>query len=89
MKSFHCVVTGKVDEGNFLAWVHDHAVNYALKGWVRHISDGKVEIMAQGPEDRAAAFAKVVRAGSPMSGMTETKTEWMDYETIYEKFEIR
>lgn len=89
MKSFHVVVTGDVQKGNFLNWIHDHAVNLKLSGWVRNLDDKRVEVLAQGEQQSADALKDLLKQGSPFTGLNEIKASWMDYEKTYDKFEIR
>lgn len=89
MKSLHCVVTGKVDSGNFLAWVHDQAAALSLTGWVRKLETGKVEVLAQGEEESANKLRSLLKQGSTFSGILEMKADWIDYEKTYERFEMR
>ncbi|MFV0420715.1 acylphosphatase [Oleidesulfovibrio sp.] len=89
MKSLHCVVTGNVDSGSFLAWVHDQAAALSLTGWVRKLETGKVEVLAQGDEEGANKLRTLLKQGSALSGILEMKADWIDYEKSYDRFEMR
>lgn len=46
----HFTVSGRVQGVGFRAWVQRKAETLELSGWVRNLSDGRVEIMALGSE---------------------------------------
>ena len=46
----HFTVSGRVQGVGFRAWVQRTAENLNLSGWVRNLSDGRVEIMAVGSQ---------------------------------------
>lgn len=88
-RSYHCVVTGKV-QGIFLrAWVNDQAAALNLNGWVRNLDEGKVEVLLQGDEINVAEMRTRLLVGPPLSQISDVKCEWMDYDTEHKGFEIR
>lgn len=89
MRSFHCVLFGKVKEGFFPTWVHDQAVQLGLCGWVRRLADDKVEVLAQGDEDKIKELALRLRQGTALNPIDDVRSDWLEYEKTYAKFEIR
>ncbi|MBN2140246.1 MAG: acylphosphatase [Desulfovibrionaceae bacterium] len=89
MRSLHCVITGKVQGVFFRAWIQDQAANMGVNGWVRNLDQDKVEILAQGDEAALDSFRERVRQGSPLSRVDDFKSDWMDYDKIYDQFEMR
>jgi acylphosphatase len=89
MKSFHCVVTGKVQGGNFQGWVHEQAEALGLTGWVRNIADGKAEVLVQGDEAKCKELKRRIEAESPIPGPKSVKAETIEYDKVHKKFEIR
>lgn len=81
MKRVRIYVTGRVQGVFFRAYTRDIARRLAIGGFVRNISDGRVEIVAEGSEDslrELAAWAK--NEGSPYSRIHSTKEEWENIE---------
>ncbi len=88
-RSLQCLLTGTV-QGVFLrSWIHDQAVSLGLKGWVRNIADGKIEVLAQGGDDVCESFRDRLYQGSPLSRIQKVDSKWIDYDKEYEAFEIR
>lgn len=48
MQRVHIIISGDVQGVGFRAWVHRHAQDLYLTGWVRNREDGTVEIIAEG-----------------------------------------
>ena len=46
-----------------------------IAGWVKNRDDGRVEILAEGPEESLKQFAEAVRKGSPFSNVTNVTIE--------------
>lgn len=65
------VVTGRVQGVGYRAWARDTAEALGLRGVVRNRSDGSVQAIVAGPEDRITAFAEACRAG-PQAAAVES-----------------
>ncbi|MCA1742926.1 MAG: acylphosphatase [Desulfonatronovibrio sp.] len=89
MKSMQCVISGKVQGVYFRAWTKEQADSLEVKGWVRNISEGRVEVLAQGTDEKLAEFKKRLIQGSSMSEVKNIECEDMDYDKDYSIFEIR
>lgn len=50
MKAMHCFVTGRVQGVFFRESSVREATSLGLKGWVRNLRDGRVELYAMGDE---------------------------------------
>lgn len=89
IRSYHSVVTGKVKDVFFRAWVNDQAAALGLGGWVRNLDEGKVEVLLQGDEVNIAEMRTRLLVGPPLSQVSDLKCEWIDYDTEHKSFEIR
>lgn len=89
VKSLHCVISGKVQGVMFRAWTQSHAANLGLRGWVRNLADGKVEVLAQGAPEKLNELKKLLLTGSPFSRVERVETNWIDDEKIDDSFHIR
>ncbi len=88
-RSLHCLVSGKVQGVYFRSWTKDQADNLGVKGWVRNLNDGRVEVLSQGEEEALQSFKTRLAQGSPMSLVENIECNWMDYDKAYDIFEQR
>ena len=88
-KSLHCLISGKVQGVNFRSWTKDQAASIGLKGWVRNLDDGRVEVLAQGDEEALKTFKGKLAQGSILSRVEHIETNWIDYDKEYTRFELR
>lgn len=85
----HAIVRGRVQGVFFRAWTQELAWELGLKGWVKNLPDGSVEIMAQGNKGVLEKFLTRCRKGPPAARVSEVDSQWDDpSEELYD-FEIR
>lgn len=60
-KQYHIVVSGTVQGVGFRFTAKDLANRHHIKGWVKNLTDGRVELVAQGPKDNLDIFLKDLR----------------------------
>jgi acylphosphatase len=53
--------TGKVQGVGFRATAVDIARDYPVTGWVKNLADGRVQLLAEGPQESVEAFLKAIR----------------------------
>lgn len=89
MRSLHCTVSGNVQGVNFRSWTKSQADNLNITGWVRNLSDGRVEVLAQGSEQGLEDLKKRLFKGPTMSRVQDVQCEWIDYDKEHSAFELR
>jgi acylphosphatase len=57
------IVRGRVQGVGFRWFVREHAQGLRLRGWVRNLPDGMVELEVEGPDDRVRELLAVVAEG--------------------------
>lgn len=65
MAATRVVVSGRVQGVGYRAWARHQARSLGLRGWVRNVSDGTVELMLVGNEDTLALMIDACRHGPP------------------------
>lgn len=57
----HAYLSGRVQGVGMRATVLQLAIKHDLTGWVRNLSDGRVELQAEGPAEALRAFVEELR----------------------------
>ena len=58
-------ISGRVQGVFFRAYTRDEARRLGLKGWVRNLPDGRVEVLAQGNSEQLGSLESFCRKGPP------------------------
>jgi acylphosphatase len=86
----HWFVSGRVQGVSFRAFTYENATDLKLVGWVRNLTDGRVEIVAQGPPKAIDTLLEKVKKGPPGSRVDNVKESEVDArEKLAEHFQIR
>lgn len=78
IKRMHVLVSGIVQGVFFRAHTEEWARSLELTGWVRNLQDGRVEIVAEGPEEDLNKLLEKVRKGPPSAKVTNVEVFWED-----------
>ncbi|MEN3747868.1 acylphosphatase [Sphingomonas sp. HF-S3] len=60
-------VSGRVQGVTYRDWTVRTAKKFGLTGWVRNLSDGRVEILADGEEEAIGQLVEACREGPTMA----------------------
>ncbi|QRZ93723.1 acylphosphatase [Bacillus sp. LJBS06] len=71
MLQYRIIVDGRVQGVGFRYFVQMEADKRKLAGWVKNRDDGRVEMLAEGPENALQSFLEAVKKGSPFSKVTD------------------
>jgi acylphosphatase len=89
MQQLHAFVTGRVQGVNFRAWTSKTAQQLGLAGWVRNLSDGRVELVAQGDEAALKELERKLHDGPSMANVTDLDANYSQSDENYGDFTIR
>ena len=64
------VVSGRVQGVGFRWFVHRHAARLRLSGWAENLIDGRVEVVASGPDDALDELEGLLRRGPSHADVT-------------------
>lgn len=70
MNAVHAFVSGRVQGVYFRQTTRQEARRLGLWGWVRNLSDGRVEVWAQGDEASLERFIDWLWEGPPRAAVT-------------------
>ncbi|MFN4215428.1 acylphosphatase [Exiguobacterium sp.] len=82
------IVSGRVQGVGFRYFAQSTALAYKLKGWVRNLSDGTVEIHVEGEESNYESFKQALRDGNRFVGVEHIE-ETSSSQEGHRKFDIR
>ena len=83
-------VSGRVQRVGFRWYSLRTAERLQVAGWVRNLPDGRVEILAQGPESVLREFEMQIRQGPTFSRVENLEIVEISPElTVYKSFDIR
>lgn len=70
-QSRHYLVRGRVQGVGFRWFVMRNATARGLRGWVRNLPDGSVEVLAEGTGEDLEELERAIRIGPRMSSVSE------------------
>ncbi|MEO1783542.1 acylphosphatase [Thermodesulfobium sp. 4217-1] len=73
--TLYAKVIGKVQGVYFRAFTQGIARELGLRGTVRNLKDGSVEVIAVGEEEKVNGLIKLLKRGSPGSNVIEIETK--------------
>ena len=89
IKTYNVLISGRVQGVGFRYYAVSIAEKYDVKGFVRNIRDGRVEIVCQGEEEELQSFISEVKKGPAFSVITGEITEEIPEIEKYNTFEIK
>jgi acylphosphatase len=85
----HAIVSGTVQGVYFRSATQSRAAGLGLSGWVRNLSDGSVEVLAEGMPAALRQLGQFLRVGPPEAMVTEVREEWLPASGEFAYFDIR
>ena len=81
------VLKGRVQGVGFRHFVYQAADNLGIRGWVRNLEDGTVEVHAQGGSETMTRFVAEIRSGPSFARVEDIQEDDVETED-YEEFVI-
>lgn len=88
MKQVHIFVSGTVQGVFYRSNTRKKAKELGIKGWVRNLYDGRVEVTAEGEEEDLKKFIEWCKKGPELAFVENIEVEWNDYKGKYEDFSV-
>ena len=83
------VVSGEVQGVGFRYFIARTAMDFNIKGYVKNLFSGDVEIYAEGRKEYLEELLKRAEKGPPNAYVDKAETEWLVFKNKYNNFEIR
>ncbi|MHA1379105.1 MAG: acylphosphatase [Candidatus Helarchaeota archaeon] len=88
-KRIHAWISGRV-QGVFFRWeTRELAIKLNIKGWAKNLKDGKVEIIAEGEEEKLRELIKFLHKGPTYARVSNVELKWEEFRNEFEQFLIR
>ena len=88
IKRLHAIVTGNVQGVGFRYFAQKTALNLGLTGWVRNLSNGDVELEAEGETAILESFLETLKIGHNWAHVNDIEVNWFKDKKNYSDFEI-
>jgi acylphosphatase len=69
-------VHGRVQGVGMRWWIRSRALEAGLAGWARNLDDGRVEVVAEGPEDACRGLLEQLRGAGPPGRVQTVVERW-------------
>jgi acylphosphatase len=90
MKSkMHIIVKGLVQGVFFRQFTKEWAEELNIKGWVRNLETGEVEVVCEGEEEKLSKFVEKLKIGPPSAQVEKVEVEKKEYKGEFKGFWIK
>jgi acylphosphatase len=89
MAQAHLHVSGFVQGVGYRAFVRSKARKMGLTGWVRNLSDGRVEAVIQGAEEDIKKLISMCKRGSFFAKPNDIVVHWEEIKEQFAEFKKR
>ena len=84
----HLIASGRVQGVGFRYFVRQKALSMGIKGWVRNLGNGDVEILAEADNYVLDFFVEAVRTGSSFANVDNLHEDWREPSGKFSTFDI-
>ena len=89
MKRYSMIISGRVQGVYYRAFSKREAESLGLKGYVKNLGDGRVELVAEGHEENLSEYVETCRKGPAMARVKNVEIKKSEATDNFEGFEIR
>lgn len=86
MKQAHLYISGFVQGVGYRAYVRSKAKKLGLFGWVRNLSDNRVEAVLQGEKEKIEKLLKLCNRGPFFAKVSNIVVDWEDLTEEFSEF---
>jgi acylphosphatase len=83
------IISGHVQGVGFRYFTTDLAKQFEVRGYVRNLATGDVEVALEGDKNSVAGFLKELKSGPRWSRVSNFQIEWQPFENKYDSFNVR
>jgi acylphosphatase len=72
----HVLIAGRVQGVSFRAYARDRARAAGVEGWIRNLSDGRVEAIFEGPRPAVQRLLSWCYSGPALAAVEKVEVQW-------------
>jgi len=84
----HVFIEGRVQAVSYRYWTLRQAQGLQLTGWVKNLTDGRVEAVFEGPKTMVSEMIKKCKSGPMLAGVKHIDVSWEKATGEFKGFEI-
>jgi acylphosphatase len=89
IEELYAVVSGDVQGVGFRQFVVQRALSMGLRGYTRNLSNGDLEVLAQGPRPPLERLLALLHQGPPSADVSQVQITWREPTEHISGFHIR
>ena len=89
MYQAHLIISARVQGVFYRASCQEVAESYSLKGYVKNLPTGQVEVLAQGEKEKIEKLIEWCKKGPPGARVSDVRIEWEEVKEIFNTFDVR
>ena len=86
--SFHAIIKGRVQRVGYRVFTREAAMRHSVKGWVKNLPNGCVEVLAEGEEINLTEFLTELYRGPVLSHVQDIDLNWQHVAPQHDEFAI-
>ena len=84
----HIFLYGRVQGVAFRYYAKIMADKFIVKGWIKNLPNGEVEIMIEGNKERVTRMIEWCKKGPSMAFVEDINIDWLPYTGQFNRFSI-
>lgn len=88
MYQAHLIISGRVQGVFYRASCQEVAESYGLKGYVKNLPTGQVEVLVQGEKEKIEKLIEWCKKGPSDARVSDVNVEWGDISADFDGFVI-
>ena len=88
-KRLHLIIHGRVQMVTFRYSTRRKALGLGTTGWIKNNSDGTVEAVFEGSEEKLKEILEFCKKGPMFARVDKVEENWEEFTGEFDKFEIR
>ncbi|MBI3540643.1 MAG: acylphosphatase [Deltaproteobacteria bacterium] len=84
----HLIISGRVQGVCFRMVAQEEALNRRLRGWVRNLPTGTVELVMEGEKKEVDEMITWCHQGPPAARVKNVQTNWENYSGEFVDFKV-